>query len=71
MRSVSVPVDTSWRMRWEMMSRRFTTPVDELWTVYCKCRTRKTGVGDSRLVDSGSIRVNDASENISHLVWFA
>jgi len=40
MRLASVPVDPSWGMSWgmswEMMSRRFTTRIDELWTVYRK-----------------------------------
>ncbi|MFR0675520.1 DUF4113 domain-containing protein [Enterobacterales bacterium L_CKDN230030145-1A_HGKHYDSX7] len=35
-RLASVPVDPSWDMRREMMSRSFTIRVDELWTVYCK-----------------------------------
>lgn len=36
MRLASVPVDPDWGMRREMMSRRFTTRVDQLWTVYCR-----------------------------------
>ncbi|PRN05317.1 DNA polymerase V subunit UmuC [Pseudomonas sp. LLC-1] len=36
MRLASVPVDSSWGMRREMMSQSYTTKMDELWTVYCK-----------------------------------
>lgn len=35
-RLASVPIDSDWRMRREMMSQSFTTRVDQLWTVYCK-----------------------------------
>jgi DNA polymerase V len=36
MRLASVPTDPDWGMRREMMSRCFTTRVDQLWTVYCR-----------------------------------
>lgn len=36
LRVASVPTNPDWGMRREMMSQRFTTRVDQLWTVYCK-----------------------------------
>jgi DNA polymerase V len=36
MRLAGVPIDPDWSMRREMMSQRFTTRVDQLWTVYCR-----------------------------------
>lgn len=35
LRSDSVPVDPEWGMRREMMSRSYTTRVDQLWRVVC------------------------------------
>lgn len=35
-RLASVPVNPSWGMRREMMSQRFITRVDELWSGYCR-----------------------------------
>lgn len=35
LRSASVPVDPDWGMRREMMSRSYTTRLDQLWRVYC------------------------------------
>ncbi|ATR83015.1 DNA polymerase V subunit UmuC [Pseudomonas sp. HLS-6] len=35
LRSASVPVDPGWGMRREMMSRSYTTRLDELWKVSC------------------------------------
>lgn len=35
LRAASVPTDPSWGMRREMMSRRFTTRLDQLWRVDC------------------------------------
>ncbi|WP_337587806.1 DUF4113 domain-containing protein [Pseudomonas putida] len=34
MRLASVPVDSSWDMRREMMSQSFTPRVDELWMMF-------------------------------------
>ncbi len=36
LRSASVPVNPSWGMRRDMMSRSFTTRLDQLWVVACK-----------------------------------
>ncbi|WP_448693968.1 translesion error-prone DNA polymerase V subunit UmuC [Pseudomonas rhizophila] len=36
LRSASVPVNPSWGMRRDMMSRSFTTKLDQLWVVACK-----------------------------------
>ncbi|MFW0887903.1 UNVERIFIED_CONTAM: DUF4113 domain-containing protein [Pseudomonas sp. JL1] len=36
LRSASVPVIPSWGMRRDMMSRSFTTKLDQLWVVACK-----------------------------------
>jgi DNA polymerase V len=35
MRSASVPINPLWAMRREMMSRSYTTKLDQLWTVMC------------------------------------
>ncbi|KEZ64780.1 hypothetical protein AAY86_10710 [Pseudomonas amygdali pv. tabaci str. ATCC 11528] len=35
LRVASVPTNPDWGLRREMMSQRFTTRVDQLWTVYC------------------------------------
>lgn len=35
LRSASVPVDPDWGMRREMMSRSYTTQIDQLWRVSC------------------------------------
>lgn len=34
--SASVPVNPEWEMRRDMMSRSFTTRLDQLWVVACK-----------------------------------
>ncbi|KAA8706142.1 DUF4113 domain-containing protein [Pseudomonas proteolytica] len=36
LRSASVPTNPDWGMRREMMSRRYTTRLDQLWSVACK-----------------------------------
>lgn len=36
LRLASVPTNPDWGMRRGMMSRRFTTRVDQLWTVQCR-----------------------------------
>ncbi|WP_432755584.1 translesion error-prone DNA polymerase V subunit UmuC [Pseudomonas sp. WMBT8] len=36
LRSASVPMNPDWGMRREMMSRRYTTRLDQLWSVACK-----------------------------------
>jgi DNA polymerase V len=36
LRSASVPVNPEWGMRRDMMSRSFTTRLDQLWVVACK-----------------------------------
>ncbi|QVN05635.1 translesion error-prone DNA polymerase V subunit UmuC [Pseudomonas rhodesiae] len=36
LRSASVPVDPDWGMRREMMSRSYTTRLDQLWSVDCR-----------------------------------
>jgi DNA polymerase V len=36
LRSASVPTNPDWDMRREMMSRSFTTRLDQLWSVECK-----------------------------------
>jgi len=36
LRLASVPTNPDWGMRREMMSQRFTTRVDQLWTRHCK-----------------------------------
>lgn len=36
MRTASVPRTPDWGMRREMMSRSYTTRIDQLWQVYCK-----------------------------------
>ncbi|WLG99707.1 translesion error-prone DNA polymerase V subunit UmuC [Pseudomonas beijingensis] len=36
LRSASVPVNPDWGMRREMMSRSYTTKLDQLWTVLCQ-----------------------------------
>lgn len=36
LRSASVPVNPAWGMRRDMMSRSFTTRLDQLWVVACK-----------------------------------
>lgn len=36
MRLASVPTNTDWGMRREMMTQSFTIRVDQLWTVHCK-----------------------------------
>ncbi len=36
MRLAGVPIEPDWGMRRDMMSQRFTTRVDQLWTVYCR-----------------------------------
>lgn len=35
LRSASVPVDPGWGMKREMMSRSYTTRLDQLWSVGC------------------------------------
>jgi len=35
LRAASVPASPDWGMRREMMSRSYTTKLDELWTVRC------------------------------------
>lgn len=36
LRPASVPIDPAWEMRRMMMSRSFTTRLDQLWLVECK-----------------------------------
>ncbi|MEJ1224560.1 translesion error-prone DNA polymerase V subunit UmuC [Pseudomonas sp. CCNWLW56] len=36
LRSASVPINPGWAMRRQMMSRSFTTKLDELWVVVCR-----------------------------------
>ncbi|WP_122433945.1 translesion error-prone DNA polymerase V subunit UmuC [Pseudomonas viridiflava] len=36
LRTGSVPADPEWGMRREMMSRSYTTKIDQIWTVLCK-----------------------------------
>ena len=36
LRTGSVPADPEWGMRREMMSRSYTTKIDQIWTVVCK-----------------------------------
>ncbi|NMZ11271.1 DUF4113 domain-containing protein [Pseudomonas proteolytica] len=36
LRSASVPTNPDGGMRREMMSRRYTTRIDQLWSVACK-----------------------------------
>ena len=35
LRSASVPANPDWEMRREMMSRSYTTKLDQLWRIFC------------------------------------
>lgn len=36
LRSSSVPIDPDWGIRRDMMSKSYTTKIDQLWAVICK-----------------------------------
>lgn len=36
LRAASVPVSPDWEMRRKLMSKSYTTQLDQLWRVYCK-----------------------------------